>query len=394
MEQSTLHTEGCTGLKEAVSDIADLKSCVLELQVTSSAETISRTNADNNLTQALTTEMQARELADIDLQNAVKHVQDSLRDEVLNRGESVSLLREEITDWMQTNGDNSEELQSKVTAIEHKIPLAASAANQLADKDFVNSSISTATAEFIGTFNSLSDLQATTKAFDNNDYAFVVGKDSNGNTQYTRYKWNGSAWIFEYILNNSSFTSEQWKAINSGITENWMSSHTHSYTDLSNTPTIAAKAGSSINSVGTPSVAASTSGATTTFTFNFLKGAKGDTGPTGAQGPKGDTGPTGEDGARGSKWFTGTALTHTTGTQSGTSTMTDEYRVNDMYLNSSTGRVYNCTAAGTETASKWDFSGSIKGATGANGSNGTTPSLKGYVKGSVSGTTLTLTITS
>lgn len=104
------------------------------------------------------------------------------------------------------------------------IPAQASAENQLADKDFVNSSISTATAEFIGTFNSLAELQATTKTYDNNDYAFVIGKDSNGNTQYSRYKWNGSSWIFEYVLNNSSFTSEQWKAINSNVTDEWRQS--------------------------------------------------------------------------------------------------------------------------------------------------------------------------
>lgn len=42
------------------------------------------------------------------------------------------------------------------------------------------------------------------------------------------------------------------------------------------TPTIKAAAGSNINSVGTPTVSATTSGATTTFTFNNLKGQKGD----------------------------------------------------------------------------------------------------------------------
>ena len=47
------------------------------------------------------------------------------------------------------------------------------------------------------------------------------------------------------------------------------------------TPTIKASAGSNINAVGTPAVSASTSGTTTTFTFNYLKGAKGDKGDTG-----------------------------------------------------------------------------------------------------------------
>lgn len=56
------------------------------------------------------------------------------------------------------------------------------------------------------------------------------------------------------------------------------------------TPTIKAAAGTNIDAVGTPSVTANTSGTTTTFTFNNLKGA------TGAQGPQGPTGPKGTDG--------------------------------------------------------------------------------------------------
>ncbi len=44
------------------------------------------------------------------------------------------------------------------------------------------------------------------------------------------------------------------------------------------TPTIKVASGSSIGVVGTPSVTASTSGTTTTFTFNNLKGEKGDAG--------------------------------------------------------------------------------------------------------------------
>ena len=106
-------------------------------------------------------------------------------------------------------------------AVAQLIPPQANEENQLADKDFVNSSIATNTAEFIGTFNSLEELQNTDKSFDNNDYGFVIETDENGNSSYNRYKYNGSEWVFEYALNNSSFTSEQWKAINSNVTEEW-----------------------------------------------------------------------------------------------------------------------------------------------------------------------------
>ena len=108
----------------------------------------------------------------------------------------------------------------RVSAIEGKIPSQASSSNQLADKAFVNSSISTNTAEFKGTFATLEDLKAIQGA-DINDYAFWVHKDSSGNTLYDRYKYTSGddPWKFEYRLNNSSLTSEQWAALNSGITE-------------------------------------------------------------------------------------------------------------------------------------------------------------------------------
>ena len=104
-----------------------------------------------------------------------------------------------------------------------KIPSQASAQNQLADKEFVNSSIATATATFRGTVTSTADLANLTG--DDNDYAYVQNIDSTTGqtTSYDRYKWVESGgdyghWKYEYTLNNSSFTAAQWDAINSGIT--------------------------------------------------------------------------------------------------------------------------------------------------------------------------------
>lgn len=104
------------------------------------------------------------------------------------------------------------------------IPAQASEQNKLADKDFVNSSVATNTANYISyngqPFPSLAQLQAYSGPLTNNDYAFVVGTDAAGNTTYTRYKYNADtqAWAAEYVLNNSSFTAAQWAAISSGIT--------------------------------------------------------------------------------------------------------------------------------------------------------------------------------
>jgi len=134
-------------------------------------------------------------------------------------------------DWNATSGDaeilNKPNLsvyatKASVSDIEALIPSQASTNNKLADKDFVNSSISTNTAEFQGTYSSVSDLENITDA-DINDYAFVISVDSSGNTVYNRYKYNGTSWIYEYSLNNSSFTAAQWAAIQSGITASLVS---------------------------------------------------------------------------------------------------------------------------------------------------------------------------
>ena len=106
---------------------------------------------------------------------------------------------------------------------------------------FVNSSIATNTANYISNngnpFTSVEQLNAYTGIVTNNDYAFVNGIDSDGNTYYDRYKATvkGSSvtWSLEYRLNNSSFTAAQWSAINSGITSVLVAKiHDHSNKDV------------------------------------------------------------------------------------------------------------------------------------------------------------------
>ena len=114
-------------------------------------------------------------------------------------------------------------LQGQVDTLQALIPATASADNQLADKDFVNSSIATATAEFRGSFTSLDELKATSGNL--NDYAFYLHTDSVGNSIVDRYKWTTAGWLYEYTLNNSSFTAEQWAALNSAITATLVQSY-------------------------------------------------------------------------------------------------------------------------------------------------------------------------
>lgn len=163
-------------------------------------------------------------------------------------------------------------------------------------KSFVNSSIATNTANFIGTFQNVTALNAYSGTVTNNDYAFVVNSvvQYNGgdfpdvatlntydktfltnfdyawvvngtkfdlyrfdfvdqtwylrataivkdttllNTAYNRYKatvsGNTVTWGYEYTLNNSSFTAAQWAAINSGITSTLVSQITTNETAIS-----------------------------------------------------------------------------------------------------------------------------------------------------------------
>ena len=129
----------------------------------------------------------------------------------------------------------------KIANITALIPLQASTSNQLADKAFVTSSVATATATFRGTYNVVTDLSLAYNAThsqiasalatkmtalpitpDNNDYAFVQIPTANATpteiARIEKYKYNGSAWAFEYELNNSGFTAAQWASINSDIT--------------------------------------------------------------------------------------------------------------------------------------------------------------------------------
>ena len=161
-----------------------------------------------------------------------------------------------------------------ISAINEKIPSQASVSNQLADKNFVNSSIATNTANFIGTFANVSALLAYAGTITNNDYANVINQELDFNdttemnaydkdlltnydyawipngskydlyrfdistqtwesratnihktdvsliTAYNRYTYNGSTeeWTWNYTVNTSGFTAVQWEAINSGAT--------------------------------------------------------------------------------------------------------------------------------------------------------------------------------
>ena len=147
-------------------------------------------------------------------------------------GVSVRYARE---DHVHPSDTSKEAVTNKTTVV-----LGTSDSNYPTDKavaEFVNSSIATNTAHYISDngdpFTSVAALEAYAGTVTNNDYAFVTGADSEGNTYYDRYKATDNAstitWGREYRLNNSSFTAAQWAAINSGITAALVSKiHEHS----------------------------------------------------------------------------------------------------------------------------------------------------------------------
>lgn len=118
----------------------------------------------------------------------------------------------EVSDSLKVKGKD-------ITEIIDYLPNDVSKENKLTTEDFVNSSIATNTANFLGTFNTLEEIEALTDVT-NNDYAFWKTTDTLGSVVFKRYKYSADEqlWKFEYDLNNSSFTAKQWEAINSGIT--------------------------------------------------------------------------------------------------------------------------------------------------------------------------------
>lgn len=183
-----------------------------------SQETQNTTSSSNRTTQGA--DVYAVELNDV-LHNFVDQpVTEGLQNEVRDREREDNYISNSLANETQQRYLADQALEGRIEGIEAVIPNQATAQNQLADKAFVNSSIATNTANFMGTFTSLAQIQAIQNPT-NNDYAFLESTDQAGNTLYSRYKYSADSqeWLFEYNLNNSSFTAEQWATINSGLTQ-------------------------------------------------------------------------------------------------------------------------------------------------------------------------------
>lgn len=185
--------------------------------------------------------------------NSIQNVQSSLSDHTTNTNNPHNVIKSQVG---LSNVDNTSDIDKPVStaqaaAIQHVqdnldeqcgdirkvIPNQASAENQLADKDFVNSSIQNMAAFYITKnaegepFETHAEIIAGPYYFQGNvitptinDYAIVLKDESQtpdalGQYPTTRYSYDGTKWVFQYIVNNTPLTSEQVAAINSGITK-------------------------------------------------------------------------------------------------------------------------------------------------------------------------------
>ena len=130
-----------------------------------------------------------------------------------------------------------DDLGDQVHEIESKVPAAATADNQLADKAFVNSSINAVAAYYItstpegDSFATKADLvngpyyfQGAARVPTINDYALVKADETHEGSA-ARYMYDGKQWDYQYTLNDTPFTQAQVDAINSGITAGLVSKY-------------------------------------------------------------------------------------------------------------------------------------------------------------------------
>jgi len=180
------------------------------------------------------TAAKAVNLTDIARASEVKVTTDALKAEDTALSEKITVVENSIETEKNRALTVEANLKNSIDNIQELIPNGATESNQLADKDFVNSSIASNTGTFRGTYK-LSESEFTALPWtstdstseyyvQNNDYAFLVAENEPvGVDVYRRYKCavtgTNILWSFEYALNNSSFTAEQWAAINSGITD-------------------------------------------------------------------------------------------------------------------------------------------------------------------------------
>ncbi len=129
---------------------------------------------------------------------------------------------------------------------------------------------------------------------------------------------------------------------------------------------------------GSQTSTSSEDGGSNVFTFTKKDGSQSTF--TVKNGSKGEAGEAGDSGVRGSMIFWGTAITGTSEIAvvfSGSSITCA--LINDLYINTSTWNIYQCTIGGAASVAKWSYKGNIKGASGETAQTGSV-SVAGLTK--------------
>ena len=195
----------------------------------------------------ITAEVERAKAVEDNLQSQIDEIEQSgvdlkARAEIAAEAARAQAVEQALQNAIDTNASEISGLREDMTEIESYIPSSTSADNQLADKDFVNSSINNMAAFYITSdaqgeaFATRADLLNATAYYyggqprmpTQNDYAIVLADESqpkgvDGSYPTTRYSYQGGTypsgqWAFQYIVNNTSLTQAQVNAINSGIT--------------------------------------------------------------------------------------------------------------------------------------------------------------------------------
>ena len=136
-----------------------------------------------------------------------------------------------------------QDYKRRIEEIEGKVPAQASPENQLADKSYVVDQINSVSAYYLtatpdgeafaskaaltaaitsGEFYFAGQLRVPTK----NDYC-LINKDETHGDMAARYVYQGNnLWAFQYVISQVSFTAAQQKAIDSGVTQEYLATVT------------------------------------------------------------------------------------------------------------------------------------------------------------------------
>ncbi len=132
-----------------------------------------------------------------------------------------------------------QDYKRRIEEIEGKVPAQASPENQLADKSYVVDQINSVSAYYITAtpdgeaFASKAALVAATasgklyfagqlRVPTKNDYC-LINKDETHENMAARYVYQGNnLWAYQYVISQISFTTAQQKAIDSGVTQEYL----------------------------------------------------------------------------------------------------------------------------------------------------------------------------